>query len=86
MIEKKVTIQSAEGLHARPASQLAGKAQGFKSETLLVHGEKEINAKSIMHILSGGITGGIDITVRCNGDDEAEALEAIVNFVETISG
>lgn len=84
MIEKVIKIKAAQGIHARPASQVVTSAQKFKSDVFLIHNNNKINAKSIMHVLGGGIASGDTITVRCEGVDETAAVESLVSCIESI--
>ena len=81
--EKNVTIINETGLHARPASQFVKKAGKFKSEIQIIFEEKEINAKSIMGVMSLGIGQGKEITLRAEGEDETEAINELENFIKT---
>ena len=80
MISKAITITNDTGLHARPASVFVSTAAKFKSELMLQKGEKQINAKSIMGVLSLGITKGTEITISAQGPDEEEAVNALVEL------
>ncbi len=80
--EKKVKITNETGLHARPASQLVNMAGKFESKIEIVLDNKEVNAKSIMGIMSLGIGKGDEITLRAEGDDAEAALESLVEFIE----
>ena len=80
--EKTVKITNDTGLHARPASQLVNKAGKFKSKIEIATGDKEVNAKSIMGIMSLGIAKGDEITLKAEGNDADSAVEALVEFIE----
>lgn len=84
MFEENVTIANATGLHARPAAKLVETATKFKSAITIVAGDKEINAKSILAVLGGGISTGTEITVRIEGEDEAEASQAISEYLHNL--
>lgn len=81
--EKNVTIVNETGLHARPASQFVQKAGKFKSEIQIVFEDKEVNAKSIMGVMSLGIGQGKEITLKAEGEDEVEAVNELENFIKT---
>ncbi|KXS47714.1 MULTISPECIES: HPr family phosphocarrier protein [Halanaerobium] len=81
--EKKVTITNETGLHARPASQFVKKADKFKSKIEIVFGEKEVNAKSIMGVMSLGISQGTEIILKAEGEDEEEAINKLESFIKT---
>lgn len=80
MISETITITNETGLHARPASVFVSTAAKFKSELMLQKGEKQINAKSIMGVLSLGITKGTEIIICAQGPDEKEAVSALVEL------
>ncbi len=81
--EKNVTIVNETGLHARPASQFVQKAGKFKSDIQIVFEDKEVNAKSIMGVMSLGIGQGKEITLKAEGEDEVEAVNELENFIKT---
>jgi phosphocarrier protein HPr len=83
MTEKSFTLSNATGLHARPATTLVQTANRFKgTEIFLRKGDKEVNGRSMLAILSLGATAGETITIRCSGPDEAEAMAALAALVE----
>lgn len=83
MVERKVIIKNPTGLHARPASLLVKEANKFKSEVMINKNGKDVNAKSILSVLSLGVTNGDEIVIKTNGEDEKEAMDAIINLLET---
>ena len=83
MISKAITITNETGLHARPASMFVNTASKFKSELMVKKGEKRVNAKSILAILSMGITKGAEITISADGADEEEAMNALTALAES---
>jgi phosphocarrier protein len=84
MTSKNVIVKSASGLHARPAGLLVSKAKEFQAHVEIVKGEKIINAKSIMGILSLGTASGDELTVRADGSDEEQAVAGLVELFETV--
>jgi phosphocarrier protein len=84
MFEKKMVIRNKTGLHARPASEMVRICQPFESEVLLLTEDEEINAKSIISILSGGVYNGTEITLKISGPDEESAGKTIVHFLENL--
>ena len=80
--EKKVIITNKTGLHARPAAQFVQKAGKFDSKIEIIFEEKEVNAKSIMGVMSLGVGKGNEITVKAEGEDADEAVEELVDFIE----
>ncbi len=69
------------GLHARPASMFVQTAAKFTSDIEVVLGEKTANAKSILTVLTLGVQNGAEITIKAEGIDAEEALEALEQLV-----
>ena len=82
MIQHVITISSEGGLHARPAAKLVKAASQFKSASLIKYAEKEANLKSIVSILSLNIKSGDIITIVCEGPDEQEALQTLIEIIQ----
>lgn len=82
MYEKSVEIVNEIGLHARPASLFIQEAIRYASDIEVIKGEKKYNGKSIMGILSMSAAKGQTITIRANGEDEVQAVDALVDLVE----
>jgi len=70
-----ICVKSEMGLHARPAARVAQEAQKFKCELRLVVEDQEVDAKSILDILSLAAGRGTDITLKGWGEDAPQALE-----------
>ncbi len=81
MAEQKFVITEESGLHARPATVLVNAASKFASDINLECDGKSINLKSIMGIMSLGISKGDEIKVIADGDDAEEAVEAIGKII-----
>jgi len=82
MISRSVKIENSVGLHARPATFFVQKANCFKSSIWVEKEDCRVNAKSLLGILSLGISKGTEITVIADGVDEAEAIEGLVALVD----
>lgn len=86
MYSKQTTIRNSTGLHARPASEFVKKAKEFKSsvyvKNLATPGDPA-NAKSIIMLLSEGMTKGTNIEISAEGTDESEAVDALIALIET---
>ncbi len=80
MAEKKVRIESKAGLHARPAAMLVELASTFSSDIHILKDSQKINAKSILGLLTIGAVYGTELILLCEGEDEEEALEALVEL------
>lgn len=83
MISKEVTILNTVGLHARPATYFIQKANNYKSSITVECGDRRANAKSLLGILSLGITKGTRINIVADGADEADAIEGLSNLILT---
>lgn len=81
MIEMNLTIISKLGLHARPASVFVKETKEFKSNVKIIKGNKSVNGKSLIGILSLGIINGDEITLMVEGDDEKEALDYLGSLI-----
>ncbi len=82
MITKQVVIANRAGIHARPAAMIVKVANKFKSDITLAKDDDEINAKSIMGIITLAATYQAVLTLKADGEDEAEAVEAISKIFE----
>ncbi len=77
MVKKLFKITNESGLHARPATILVNVAVNYKSEIMLNALKKTIDFKSIMGVMSLGVYSGTTIEIIANGEDEADAINAI---------
>lgn len=84
MVRKEATIRTTTGLHARPATLLVRKASSFKSEIFLEFDDKKANAKSLINVLSLGVTKGSKILITASGDDETLAAEEMFKLIESL--
>ena len=82
MKEFKYTITDAQGIHARPAGLLVKEAAGFASSIKMEKDGKEVDAKRILGVMGLGAKKGSVITLRAEGDDEAQAIEALSAFLK----
>lgn len=83
MYDKNVVVQNQLGLYARPATFFIQKANEFKSVIWVEKDERRVNAKSLLGILSLAVVGGTEIRIIADGEDEQEAVQQLVKFVET---
>lgn len=83
MVSREVQITNSVGLHARPATFFIQKANSFKSSIWVEKDERRVNAKSLLGVLSLGISKGMAIHLIADGQDEDEALEALSELVDT---
>lgn len=82
MVSRNVTIRNSQGLHARPATFFIQKANSYKSSIWVEKGDRRVNAKSLLGILSLAVVKGMEITLLADGADEAAAVEGLALLVE----
>ncbi len=81
MLEKEIVVDLESGLHARPAAEFVKIASSFESEITLAKNGKSVNAKSIMGVMSLGVSKGDQVDLIVDGSDENEAITTIENFL-----
>lgn len=82
MVSQKVKIINPSGLHLRPAGNLCKEALKYESKIQIVFENTYANAKSVLSVLGACIKCGSEIEYVCEGKDEAEALEAVVELTK----
>lgn len=86
MVSGTVTIKNPTGLHLRPAGLFCKTAMEFKSKISVYKKTKyedvTANAKSVLSVLGACIKSGDEIQIICEGEDEEQALSAMVQLVE----
>jgi len=82
MIEKTVKIKNKLGLHARAAVKLMNLANRFNSSVRITQDGNEVDAKSILGILTLAAVKGSKITIKVSGKDEQKAINALVDLVD----
>ncbi|MFW6291033.1 MAG: HPr family phosphocarrier protein [Spirochaetota bacterium] len=82
MIEREVKVSNRAGIHARPAAMIVQTASRYDSKILLGKDNEEINAKSIMGIITLGAGYDTVLTLRVEGSDEQEAADALATLFE----
>ena len=83
MYSKEVQVTNQVGLYARPATFFIQKANEFKASIWVEKEDRRVNAKSLLGVLSLGIVGGTTIRIIADGADEKEAVESLVELVES---
>ena len=81
MVREKVTITNPTGLHLRPAGLFCKTAMRFQSKITFEAGNTTANAKSVLSVLGACIKRGDEIEMICEGEDEEQALEAMVAVI-----
>ncbi|MBS0383541.1 MAG: HPr family phosphocarrier protein [Proteobacteria bacterium] len=77
MLEKEIVVSNKLGLHARASAKLVQLVQQFQSTIWLISGGREVNAKSIMGVMMLAAGIGTLLTLRAEGPDETQALDAV---------
>ena len=80
MAQRETTVGPKEGIHGRPAARILKAAKGFSSQIVLVKGDREVNAKSIIKI-TGFARKGEKVTIRAEGEDAEQAVEALAEVI-----
>ena len=78
MVSSKVKVCNQNGLHLKPAGYLCNLSLQYKCKVVLCVGNKQVNAKSVLGVLSSCLKYGDEVEIQCDGPDEEQALEAIV--------
>ena len=83
MVSRTVTIRNSVGLHARPATFFIQKANSYKSSIWVEKEDCRVNAKSLLGVLSLGISKDNEITLIADGQDEADAVKGLVELIDS---
>ena len=81
MVTATLTILNRSGFHARPAGLFVETASRFRSIIKVANGKQTANGKSILSLMLLGATPGTEITIEAQGEDEAEALNALAKLI-----
>lgn len=73
-------ITDPEGIHARPAGVLVKQAAGYACTVKIAKDGREVDAKRIMGVMSLGVKCGMEVTVKCDGEDEDKAIAELETF------
>lgn len=83
MLSRDVAIVNSMGLHARPATFFVQNAHKYKSSIWVESGDRKVNAKSLLGVLSLGIAKGMTVTLIADGYDEEEALAGLAELIDS---
>ncbi len=86
MISRGLIINNSVGLHARPATFFVQKANSFKSSIWIEKEDCRVNAKSLLGVLSLGITKGTAVTLIADGVDESSAIDGLAELIDSEFG
>lgn len=81
MTKRSIRINLESGLEARPVALLVQEASKYESTIYIQSGEKRVNAKSIMGVMSLGLDNGEEMDVTAEGNDEEAAVDGIEKFL-----
>ena len=82
-LERSFTVVNSLGLHARPAAMIVQTANRFRSDISFEKDGLQVNAKSIMGVLTLAAAKGATVLVACEGEDAAAALDALARVFES---
>ena len=82
MVTQNVKVINKTGLHLKPAAVFCDTALKYNSSITFTFGDYSGNAKSILSVLSACVKQGDVIELSCNGEDEQEALKALVKAID----
>lgn len=81
MYSREITVTNQVGLHSRPATFFIQRANTFESSIWVEKEERKVNAKSLLGVLSLGVTQGEKVTIGANGSDEKEAVDSLAELI-----
>jgi phosphocarrier protein len=85
MFTQDYVMKNQTGLHARPASLFVKAANTFQSSIKVRKGDEEVDARSIISILTLGAGLGERITIEATGADENEAVQSLIDLMDTFT-
>ena len=85
MTREKCTVHLPNYSEARPVAEIVQTASQYESRIFLISGERKINAKSIMGMMSLSLCNDEEIEVEADGPDEGAAVNAIVGYMSPVA-
>lgn len=85
MFQQQFTIKNPTGLHARPAAKLVSLCKTIPEDIRLITSKGTVNPKNILGILTAGLKNGTTITVEVEGENEQQAGERIIAFLDGLT-
>lgn len=82
-LSREVVVVNQHGLHARPAGKLAQLAQTFAADVIIALGGQEVDAKSILDVLTLAAGQGTVLQLRASGSDAGEALDRLAALISS---
>lgn len=84
--ERTVTIANLLGLHVRPSAEFAGTASKYRSRVSVIRDGQAVNAKSSIDLLTLAAIAGTQLTLRAEGEDAQQAVDALASLIESKFG
>ncbi|NIH41220.1 MAG: HPr family phosphocarrier protein [Buchnera aphidicola (Periphyllus aceris)] len=84
MLQKKIHINSPNGLHTRPAAKLVQEAKKYISKVTIISNGKKANAKSLFKLQTLGLSQGSTIILSVDGLDEKIAIKNLSIFIKKL--
>ena len=81
-LSRRAIVSNPEGLHLRRVQLFASLASEFKSTIEVIHGDRRVDAKSILDVLTLGAGQGTELEIEASGPDAVAALQALAEFVQ----
>jgi len=81
-VTRAATVTNRQGIHMRPATALINLANEFEAEIEIASGDRTVNAKSIMEVLTLGASRGTSLEIRARGGDAERAAAALAELIE----
>ena len=82
MFSKEVIVRCESGLHNKQVTYFVQKANEFRSSVWLESENRQMNAKSLLGIMSLGIVTGAAVTLSADGSDEVDAVNALESMLQ----
>ena len=82
MQHKEIRILNKLGMHARASAKFTQLASRYRSEVWLTRNDRKVNAKSIMGVMMLAANQGATLVIETTGEDEIEAMQALVQLIE----
>jgi len=84
MVSREVEIVNETGLHTRPGNQFVKEAKKYPCDIKVKRGDDEFSAKSLLKLMKVGVSKGDMITIKCDGEQEQEALDSLCTFISNL--
>ena len=86
MLQREVEVVNANGIHARPAAEIVKLAGKYRAHITIGRDGMEVNGKSIMGVMMLAAECGATITIKADGEDAHEALDALAALIASRFG